>query len=94
MFDESLLRDPLEYSTPSEKETLEFLELLDSLLDDGVDESDETENLPLLGSTTTDSEEQELQLATLSRPCLGVIPSALLRLILDRRPFPASRSRY
>ena len=94
MFDESLLRDPLEYSTPSEKETLEFLELLDSLLDDGVDESDETENLPLLGSTTTDSEEQELQLATLSRPSRGVIPSALLRLSLERRQFPASRSRY
>ena len=94
VFDESLLREPLEYSTSSEKETLEFLEILDSLLDDVVDESDATENLPLLGSTTTDSDEQELQLATLSRPSLGVIPLALLRLSLDTRRFPASRSRY
>ena len=85
VFDESHLREPLEYSTSSEKETLEFLEQLDSLLDEVVNESDNTGNLALLGSTTTDSEEQDLQLATPSLPSLGVIPSALLRLSLETR---------
>ena len=90
MFDESLLREPVEHSTSSEKETLEFLEVLESLLD----VSDDTENLPLLGRTTTDSEEQELQLATLSRLSLEGTPSALLMLSLESRRGPASRSRY
>ena len=60
----------LGWSPSSENETLEVLEFLDSLPDVGA-EPDDTENLECLGTITTDSEEHELQLATLSFASLG-----------------------
>ena len=85
MFEDSLLMFPPVHS--SEKETLEVLDALESLLDD-EDASDDTENLLLL------SEEHESQLATLSLPSLAGTPSELPKLSLERRRCPASRSRY
>ena len=66
-----------ECSASSENETLDVLEFLDSLLDIGTD-PDDTENLEFLGTITTDSEEHELQLATLSLASLGTDDTLLV----------------
>ena len=91
LFDESLRIEPLEHSTSSEKDTLEFL---DCLLDD-VDDDEDTEDLSdLTGTTTGDSEEQFSQLATLSLAIRGTLPSSLQKLSLANLLWPCSRSRY
>ena len=85
--------DPLEHSTSSENDTLEFL---DCLLEDARDEvSDVVEDLgDLTGTTTGDSELQFSQLATLSLAILGTLPSSLQKLSLASLLCPCSRSRY
>ena len=74
LLDDSLLIDPLEHSTSSAKDTLEFLELL---LDDTDEEETFEVRSDLTGTTTGESVEQFSQLATLSRATLGTLPSSL-----------------
>merc|ERR1719495_3024949 len=81
VFEDSLLKDPVEYS--SEKEVLDFAKDIDSLLEEAEDLEDK-EFLLLLP-------EHEPQLPTL---ILDGSPSELPKLSLDMRLCPASRSRY
>jgi len=79
LFDESLLIEPLEHATSSEKDTLEFL---DCLLEEDEDDEDTEDLSDLTGTTTGDSEEQFSQLATLSLAIRGTLPSSLQKLSL------------
>merc|ERR1739848_89100 len=92
---ESLRMEPLEHSTSSEKETLEFLDDRLEVAEEPEEETDEEDVLSgLTGTTTGDSEEQFSQLATLSRASLPTVPSSLQKLSLASRLWPCSRSRY
>ena len=92
---ESLRMDPLEHSTSSEKETLEFLDDRLEAAEEAEEETEEEEDLSgLTGTTTGDSAEQFSQLATLSRASLATVPSSLQKLSLASRLWPCSRSRY
>lgn len=67
---DSLRMDPLEHSTSSEKETLEFLEdFLDVEDDDDADDTD----VDLIGTITGPSELHVAQLATLTLARRGVL---------------------
>ena len=95
LLDDSLLTEPLEHSTSSENDTLEFLDCLLDEFDDDDDEEEDTEDLSdLTGTTTGDSDEQFSQLATLSLAPRGTLPSSLQKLSLASRLWPCSRSKY
>ena len=95
LLDDSLLIEPLEHSTSSENDTLEFLDCLLDEFDDDDDEEEDTEDLSdLTGTTTGDSDEQFSQLATLSLAPRGTLPSSLQKLSLASRLWPCSRSKY
>ena len=91
LLDESLLIEPLEHATSSEKDTREFL---DCLLDEDEEAEDIEDLSDLTGTTTGDSEEQFSQLATLSLAPRGTLPSSLQKLSLASLLWPCSRSRY
>ena len=92
---ESLRMEPLEHSTSSEKETLEFLDDRLEVAEEPEDETEDEDILSgLIGTTTGDSEEQFSQLATLRRASLPTVPSSLQKLSLASRLWPCSRSRY
>jgi len=95
--EDNRLMDPLEHSTSSEKETLEFLDDLREAEDD--EDADDTEDLSdLIGTMTGASELQVAQLATLTRARRGVLEagpgSGSQKLRRAIREWPASKSKY